>query len=285
MKPSTRKLEEEVRRAGLAIPPSERAAQIREDLLSQVEALRAMAMNSTVEAEGEARAESAVVPLRCRRVTWPRAVAAAMIVLAVLVSMGVASTYAMPGNPLYSVKRFLENVHSAFTPGGESEAGVSLSHAEKRLKELKYAGEREMNGWYVGLAHDAIADIRSALRESAGLPEEKAGEVRSSALALLERLLLQLRDLALQMPAEGAKSLRHELDETFQELGEAVPPPWEMGLEWEEGGKPREDVPPVPPPQPPVETPKPPSTPGVSPFPSPRTDLGSDLLPALVSGR
>lgn len=284
MKPSTRRLKEKVRRAGLAIPPSKKAAQIREDLLSRVEALRAMAMNSAVEAGGEAQAESAVVPLRRRIVTWPRAVAA-MIVLAMLVSLMVASTYAMPGNPLYSVKRFLENARSTFTPGGESKAFLSLSNAEKRLEELKYAGEKEMNGWYVDLAHDAIAEIHSALRESTGLPEEKAGEVRSSALALLERLLLQLRDLAPQIPAEGMESLSRELDEAFRELGGVVPPPWEEGLEWNEGGKPPEGFPPVPPPQPPAEIPKPSSTPGVSPFPSPRTNLGSNLFPAQAFGR
>lgn len=243
-----------VRGAGFSLPPSERAPAIKEDLVSRVEALRTRTeASAAAEGMGYGELDGKVAPLRGRLITWQRAVLATVIILALLVGLGVASTYAMPGNPLYSVKRFLEDARVFFTPGGESKANARLSSAARRLDELEYVREREMSEWYASLALDAGRDIRASLEKTHALPEEKEAEVQSRAFALFERLLFLLKGMLPEIPSGQAENLRRELEDVHRDLGGSVPIPGEDAREEQEPGD--VTVPPVAPPQTPPDQP------------------------------
>lgn len=262
---------EAVRRGGSSLPPSGREPLYRETLVAAVEKARSEpAVELDVSGALPARPFEEEPPgeeSRRRRVlTLPRVAAACLVILALLVGMGFASTYAMPGNPLYSVKRAMERARFIVTPGGESHADLLLASAERRLDELEYAGEREMAAWYASLAMDAGGDILEALEESESLTDDKAAEIRSRASGLLgqlESLLLATLD---GIPPEASEELQQETEEIREELWpEGIPPdwvdPWADGEDPErqegtgDGDKPAEPVTPVPPvePAPPVE--------------------------------
>ncbi|MFW6113624.1 MAG: DUF5667 domain-containing protein, partial [Actinomycetota bacterium] len=202
-------------------------------------------------------ADEAVVAAGRRVFTLPRVAAACLITLALLVGLGFASSYAMPGNPLYSVKRVLESARLFLTSGGEGDADARLDMAETRLDELEYTEERGMDSWYIALAGDASRYVRLSLEESDLLPQAEAERIRSRALDLLRRLDSTIKRLFKGAPDEQADTLQREIDDTMDEYGgnQDGPPAEKEGRE-SPGEAP--DLPERPPDQqPPAETPAP----------------------------
>jgi len=153
------------------------------------------------------------------RVLITRAAIAVAVVLAILVLSGVTSTYAMPGNPLYPVKRFTENVYAGVISGGESKANVCLSQAGERIEELEYVLERDMSEWYFDLSRDAAERIAEADREAASLDEESAGKVRARARAQAERLVPVIEEAYPDIDSAGRKVLEQEIEQLRRRLG------------------------------------------------------------------
>lgn len=292
---------EALRAGGTSLPPSKDAPLYREYLLAAVEKARSGLAEDTegagalrmlpggVEAgRGEregtaapardetaepalAAAEKTAAPRR-RVFTLPRVAAACLVILALLVGMGFASTYAMPGNPLYSVKRTMERARLLLTQGGEGEANLLIDSACRRLDELEYAGEREMTFWYASLAMDAVRDILKALGEGRDLPEEEAAaSVRSRALEALKRLESLLLATLADIPRQESEELQHEFEDIREELWpEGIPPEWVDP--WADQEAPAEPATPAPPigPVPPVipDEQAPPVEPPVVPSPA-----------------
>ncbi|MCJ7653458.1 MAG: DUF5667 domain-containing protein [Actinobacteria bacterium] len=117
-----------------------------------------------------------------------RVAAVSAVTLALIFGAGLASTYAMPGNPLYSVKRLIEKVHMLILPGGRASANADLSHANRRLDELMYVEDRGSLDWYFSLAQDAEARIEDAYKESSSLSRIDADMILSEARRSMTRL-------------------------------------------------------------------------------------------------
>lgn len=143
-----------------------------------------------------------------------RAAAATALVLLVVLGMGLASTYAMPGNPLYSVKRLTEDIHRGLAIGGERKANINLSNAGRRIDELDYVLERGMDEWYFPLSRDAASSISRADREASSLDEEGAERLRNRARSQAERLEPALKQV---YPAVD-RLQREELDRDYEML-------------------------------------------------------------------
>ncbi len=259
---------EAFRTGGTSLPPSERAAFYRESLAAAAEKARSELIEGSRGA-GELRvitggeAVEGAAPRR-RILTLPRLAVACFVVLALLAGMGFASTYAMPGSPLYSVKRAIEKARFVFTSGGESEANLLIAYAERRIDELEYAGERDLTGWYASLAMDASRDLLKALAETGDLPDDKAAAIRSHASDLLRRLESLLLVTLEDIPPELSEELRQGTEEIREELWpEGFPPDWvDPWADQEDQEKPVEPVSPVP-----SVDPVPPVTPDESPPP------------------
>lgn len=117
-----------------------------------------------------------------------RVAAVATVIVALLVGLGVGSAYAMPGNPLYSVKRAAESAYISLVPGDQNKADAYASYTNRRLNDLKYVEERGMSKWYYSLANDAEGGIGNAYGHGKRLRAEAAQKVTATAQALTLRL-------------------------------------------------------------------------------------------------
>lgn len=133
------------------------------------------------------------------------AVAAAVMVL--LVGLGFGSAYAMPGNPLYSVKRTAESICLSVVPGDQNKADAYASWTNRRLNDLKYVEERGMGDWYYGLVEDAQGGIENTYQHGKRLRAGASQKVNDKAKALTLRLEGLLGKAQGQMtPAQKAKA-------------------------------------------------------------------------------
>ncbi|MFH1149538.1 MAG: hypothetical protein V1748_03595 [Actinomycetota bacterium] len=151
---------------GPALPPAVALEERRRVLMERADTLRM-------------EAGSALARPEAKRMARPRAlvrtaIAAALVAL-LLVATGTISVFAMPGNPLYSVKRWMESAWTAVQPGPEALAETYLANANRRAAELGYAEDRKLAEWYGPLAGDAARDLELAYGESDRL-ERGAGE-------------------------------------------------------------------------------------------------------------
>jgi hypothetical protein len=111
-----------------------------------------------------------------------------VVVLALLFSAGFASTYAMPGNPLYSVKRLVERARISFAVGGDSKTSALLSSTEERLDELEFVCSGKKKQWYYSIARDAAGDIERAYIEAGHASADARGRFRERARSASRRL-------------------------------------------------------------------------------------------------
>lgn len=102
-------------------------------------------------------------PLQWRRMVVSFAIAVGMLLAAGIFSFSVMNC--MPGHPLYSSKRVLENTRVALLTGRDARAREYLTQAEDRIAELGYVRARHMRSWYYPLASAAGSRIESASRE------------------------------------------------------------------------------------------------------------------------
>jgi hypothetical protein len=139
-----------------------------------------------------AKEATAARSARHRRVrTHPalaRIAAVATVVVALLVSLGLGSAYAMPGNPLYSVKHAAESAYLSLVPGDQNKADAYASYTNRRLNDLKYVEERGMSNWYYSLARDSEGGIGKAYDHGKRLRAGAAQKMTEKAQALTLRL-------------------------------------------------------------------------------------------------
>lgn len=245
---------------GLSLPPSKRAAQLRQSLVSQAAAIQ----GKNHVAEDRSQAIYRLAPLRKRIPAIAKVAIAAMVILALLFTVGLSSSYAMPGNPLYSVKRLVEKAHLFFSPSGESKAGTYLSHAARRLDELEYVNERHMRDWYFPLARDAENCIIASQKEASSLGEEAAGKILTQTATLLASLESMVREIRPELPLDQQEILERGRKEAREALDRYLPgPSQETDVPAdEEGTEAPESMPETPTSQPEPPQPQPDTAPG-----------------------
>ena len=173
---------------GPPLPEPLRAAEMRAELLSRAAEL------GSLERIGPSGAPTAVT-LRPRG--WipvlARAAVAVLIAFMMFAGIGAASTYAMPGDPVYSIKRLIERAHLFVLPGGQARANAYLRYADERMDELEYAGARGMNKWYEALAADAQNRIDGAYGVADTMKGSPQAGARERAFRAEERLEALIR--------------------------------------------------------------------------------------------
>ena len=162
-------------RGGPPLPAARRAEQLRDAYIRQMLGAQKAAVKEKV-------------PTRRPMSIYARIATASIVILALIFGIGLASAYAIPGNPLYSVKRLLEKAHVLILPGASTKANVELSYANKRLDELKYVEDRDMRGWYFNLSRDAEVRIEEVCKASTSLGKKEAHSVLLKARAAMTRL-------------------------------------------------------------------------------------------------
>lgn len=197
-------LETAVNAAGRGLGPSERRAELRASLLSEVRARRA---------------EVPRAPVTVTRRLVPALASfalATLVALGIVTSLGFASLHAMPGDPLYSFKRTLQGLRLSVESAAGRADGL-LGQADARMRELDYARSHRMDSWLVPLAGDARETIEEARRQAASLGEEDEAEVSSKAAELVVEHEDDLRESVQLAPAGEREELERWVDDEVNE--------------------------------------------------------------------
>lgn len=189
-------------RGGPALPATAHLDSLRTAFMARGEALRQQAPGSGSEA---------IRPVRQVRVkthpVFARVAAVAAAVMVLLVGLGFGSAYAMPGNPLYSVKRMAESAYISVVPGDQNKADSYASWTNRRLNDLKYVEGQGMGDWYYGFVEDAQGGIENTYQHGKRLRAGASKRVSDKAKALALRLEGLLGKAQSQMtPAQKAKT-------------------------------------------------------------------------------
>lgn len=142
---------------------------------------------SAIGSEAAVARPSGVPRVRAHHVL-ARVAAVATVIVALLVGLGFGSAYAMPGDPLYSVKRAAESAYLSLVPGDQNRADAYALYTSRRLNELKYVEERGMSKWYYSLANDARGGIENTYGHGKRLRAGAAQKVTEKAQALTLRM-------------------------------------------------------------------------------------------------
>lgn len=201
-----------LQRAGLTLPASERTGEIRGALMEQVIAARETGRAGVVSVRKPAGANTRLRPLKAFAIT----VVATASVVVVVFSVGLASLHAMPGNPLYSVKRVIESAGLAVS-GGHSGVNRRLSLAETRMRELEYAQAHGMKTWYLPLVRDAESGIDDVKREAAALDHRSELDADKRAGNIVIEHEESVRQALPSMPARDRESVEEWLDTEKQD--------------------------------------------------------------------
>lgn len=163
--------------AGKSLPASRHTAAIKGSLVSAVDAERLA---------GHQPAKRRRLRPRVLAHTAFQGAVALLLLVAVVVTLGFSSTQAMPGNPLYPVKRLVEKAATSLEDGA-GKAQSHLSQAASRIEELGYSQGKNMDGWYYKLAREAEQSVDVAKSEAAALPAPEAAKVESRAGELVKQ--------------------------------------------------------------------------------------------------
>jgi len=168
---------------GPELPAARRMDSLKATYVEHGTSLREQAIGSDA-----AVARPASVPRVRTRHVLARVAAVATVIVALLVGLGFGSAYAMPGNPLYSVKLAAESAYLSLVPGDQNKADAYASYTSRRLNELKYVEERGMSKWYYSLANDAQGGIEDTYGHGKRLRAGAAQKVTEKAQALTLRM-------------------------------------------------------------------------------------------------
>ena len=193
-------------RGGPHLPTARRAEQEREAYVQRALEMRKTAVQLI---------ESARRPISA----FARVATACMVILALMFGLGLASAYAMPGDPLYSVKRLMEKAHMLVLSGGSARANAELSYADKRLDELKYVEDRGMRVWYFNLSRDAGVRIEEACKASSSLGKKEADSVLLKARGLMIRLEALVVKASSELTTGQKGELERIMNRGRQQLG------------------------------------------------------------------
>jgi Domain of unknown function (DUF5667) len=123
---------------------------------------RGASLRERVVGEGPESVGQAATRRVLNRHAFARIAVAMTVVLGLMLGISLGTAFAMPGNPLYSVKRAAEDAYVSLVPGDENKADTYASYANRRIDELKYAEDRGLSKWYYSLARDTERSIEEA---------------------------------------------------------------------------------------------------------------------------
>jgi len=202
-------LEAVIKQAGDCLAPSARSGHIREAFLGKVATVR-LRNARALESDSRARARGRLLP------AFGAVALAAVVAIALIGGLGLASLHAMPGAPLYSMKRAVENTRVAFS-GGEARVNMLLDHADSRLGELEYVKSQGMGSWSAALARDAKEEVSEAKLEASRLGAHPAGAADQRAARIVTEHQGSLRESIPSMPATEQKTIERWVDDETHE--------------------------------------------------------------------
>lgn len=180
---------------GPSLPRAHRVEALKSDYMA-----RAMELRNTVAKEAGRQAKR-LSPLRAHPAVARALVAGAAAVI-LLTALGFGSAYAMPGNPLYSVKRAGESIYLSLLRGNQRRAFAFAAFSQRRIRELEYVLTRDMRGWCYPLIEDCEGGLGRSYEHGKKLTADIFRAVTARLKVIAERLELLIKEALGNMTAE-----------------------------------------------------------------------------------
>ena len=157
------------------------------------------------------------------RLRWARAVAALVVLVAVGSTVALASGNSLPGQPLYPVKRGIEEIRLAFTFSTVGKADLHIVQAERRAEEMALMADTADAEKIGGLAQAIESNLAEAQSLAARLEGTEQSEEFRARLQRSASTQLSLLETSL---AEASEEIRPAVSDAFkvasQSYGQAV---------------------------------------------------------------
>ena len=199
--------------------PSREAALSGERLLLQA----VSAKRSQREAAGFLSRAGSLLAFPRLNVRWAAAVPAVFVVLLLGIGAVAASGGALPGGPLYPVKRAAESVRVALTTSDEARAELHLDLAERRVEEMSDLAGRRDAKLPASLAEDLGHHLQEAQVAAAAVPDEQiASGLRSKLENSASSQLGMLQEQLGAAEEEALPSISAAFTAVSEEYGNAI---------------------------------------------------------------
>jgi hypothetical protein len=186
-----------------------------------------------------------------RRMKLASALLATLLIFGLLLGAGQAMADSLPGEPLYAVKMFVEQVRMLITHDLQERGDLSVDMAERRVDEvvtlLQQNGNVDAN-----TAKRATKQISQTMQEMRNIPETEGSQLferMRQAMQEQQRILVQLMG---DRPdeAEPMRELMRKMEQARQELHPGTGDPDGQAERTREGTPPEEEEMPDPADQP-----------------------------------
>ncbi|MGD8791027.1 MAG: DUF5667 domain-containing protein [Anaerolineae bacterium] len=173
----------------------------------------------------QAQAKRRWLPMT-RRIKLASALLAALLLFGLLLGTGQAMADSLPGEPLYAVKMFVEQVRMRLTRDPQERGDLSVDMAERRMDEVATIYQRDGNV-DANTAKRATEQISQTMQEMRNIPEAEGSQLFERLRQTIQeqqRILVQLMG---DRPdeAEPMRELMRQMERARQELhpGEGEP--------------------------------------------------------------
>ncbi|MFH2103100.1 MAG: DUF5667 domain-containing protein [Chloroflexota bacterium] len=180
--------------------------------------------------EQAARLRAGPGPVRAnprQRIGWVRVVVASAVVvflaLGALTGAAAAADAAVPGDALYPLDRYLEDLRLSSVQDPADAAALLLEFADERLQEaedLAAEGAQEQLAVALEAYDQTVADLAKAVGSTGGADQQALGKLLDQALSTHEERLLEIRA---QAPEQALPGLDRAIEASQNARGDGPP--------------------------------------------------------------
>lgn len=153
------------------------------------------------------------------RVSWRRALVGSLLALALVFSgLGVASASALPGDPLYNLKRGLEDIQLSLAFSDELQAGLMSRFVDERLEEVEALSQQNRTEdllWALEEYSDSVDDLIDLTAAHGGDWDGNWSDIQSSLshhTEVLENVMQQVPENAQNAIQQAIERSHHGQD-------------------------------------------------------------------------
>lgn len=154
---------------------------------------------------------------------WPFRIALGVFVLIVITGGGVflGAEKSQVGDPLYTVKRALENVEVVLTFDSNEKAIVHIEQAGKRIEEIKQ-NVTDSNGGEIEQLTNRYGESIEAAVENVEKSEEKNDSIKSTVVQELTTGSERLGQIRVEAPSPALPAINHAIEASDKAKSELI---------------------------------------------------------------
>lgn len=157
-----------------------------------------------------------------------------MIVVSVTMGVAVAALQSVPGQPIYPLKKIVENIELRLTPKSKV-AALQIQFADNRISELQTVIEQQEQGQLSEQEVQKIvsATVRDIQKNTAAAAKSTANQPQSAILSKFTDISNKLKIASIEASGEVKIEIEKAIQSTQDSKAEAIKSVQEAGLEIE----------------------------------------------------